>query len=376
MAFVGNRITGTPQASPRPDVSVPTTSCAEAIEPERSLWSRRSRGSCGRALPHECCAARRGTRSGRVLPMRANPTTNGVHPGVLELPSDLKDIIVSFLTVRAMARLPIIARTMRDEQPLQLLRAAQRCGIEGQFLKAGLDVLRRQELEQNESARLAQAARDRNLVMLFDAARRHNVAARFVEAFLDALRRVIRERRVFCETWTTGTEEWWVGASSGDANVELVEDVRGDPCLRMRSAVLSHGFSCKWRLAVRRITICMSFPNGAMPDTSEALGLISIAGLGFGAEDRGPCLRVMGSQEQPRLSWHMRRSRTAPVTSDAHLELGPITTGERYCVTVLFDAADGGLRGTSVSISTIGNDDQRHNSVYDDGIERSYVYAV
>ena len=316
------------------------------------------------------------TRSGHDLPMRANPTTNDVHPGVLELPSDLKDIIVSFLTVRAMARLPIIARTMRDEQPLQLLRAAQRCGIEGQFLKAGLDVLRRQELEQNESARLAQAARDRNLVMLFDAARRHNVAARFVEAFLDALRRVIRERRVFCETWTTGTEEWWVGASSGDANVELVEDVRGDPCLRMRSAVLSHGFSCKWRLAVRRITICMSFPNGAMPDTSEALGLISIAGLGFGAEDRGPCLRVMGSQEQPRLSWHMRRSRTAPVTSDAHLELGPITTGERYCVTVLFDAADGGLRGTSVSISTIGNDDQRHNSVYDDGIERSYVYAV
>ena len=307
--------------------------------------------------------------------MRANPTTNGVHPGMLELPSDLRDIIVSFLTVRAMARLPIIARTMRDEQPLQLLRAAQRRGIEGQFLKAGLDVLR-QELEQNESARLAQAARDRNLVMLFDAARRHNVAARFVEAFLDALRRVIRERRVFCETWTTGTEKWWVGASSGDANVELVEDVRGDPCLRMRSAVLSHGFSCKWPLAVRRITICMSFPNGAMPDTSEARGLISIDGPGFGVEDRGPCLRVMGSQEQPRLSWHMRRSRTAPVTSDAHLELGPITTGERYCVTVLFDAADGGLRGTSVSISTISNDDQRQNSVYHDAIERSYVFAV
>ena len=308
--------------------------------------------------------------------MRANPTTNGVHPGVLELPSDLKDIIVSFLTVRAMARLPIIARTMRDEQPLQLLRAAQRCGIEGQFLKAGLDVLRQELLEQNEPARLVQAARDRNLMILINAARRHNVVARFVDALLDVLRRVIRERRVFCETWTTGTEEWWVGASSGDANVELVEDVRGDPCLRMRSAVLSHGFSCKWRLAVRRITICMSFPNGAMPDTSEARGLISIDGPGFGVQDRGPCLRVMGSQEQPRLSWHIRRSRTAPVTSDVHLELGPITTGERYCVTVLFDAADGGLRGTSVSISTISNDDQRQNSVYRDAIERSYVFAV
>tara|TARA_B100000459_G_scaffold65110_1_gene35739 strand:- start:607 stop:828 length:222 start_codon:yes stop_codon:yes gene_type:complete len=73
----------------------------------------------------------------------------------------------------------------------------------------------------------------------------------------------------------------------------------------------------------------------------------------------------------------MRRSRTAPVTSDAHLELGPITTGEWYWVTVLFDAADDdGLRGTRVSISTISNDDQRQNSVYDDDMERSYVFAV
>ena len=197
--------------------------------------------------------------------MRANPTTNGVHPGMLELPSDLRDTIVSFLSVPAMAGLPIIARTMRDEQPLQLFRAAQRCGIEGQFLKAGLDVLRQELLEQNEPARLVQAARDRNLMILLDAARRHNVVARFVDALLDALRRVIRERRVFCETWTTGMEEWWVGASSGDANVELVEDVRGDPCLRMRSAVLSHGFPCKWRLRCDALLFVCPFQMAQCP---------------------------------------------------------------------------------------------------------------
>ena len=55
--------------------------------------------------------------------MRANPTTNDVPPGVLELPSDLRDTIVSFLSVRAMA--------LASQLSLELCETSNHCSSSG-----------------------------------------------------------------------------------------------------------------------------------------------------------------------------------------------------------------------------------------------------